>query len=596
MKLGFLIWKFPAQANTFIVNEIKEFIKSGRHDYHIYSLDEPSSYTFDIFKEDLEFIDRDKITYIKKEGLMMEKIVRLSEVPFHSKLKDSDIHSAKEIHDIEEIKHKSIANKFAFSNLAKRIHEDGVKAIYSPFGNYTSDIAMMLKVHYGIPFMFSVHAYDLFTEFNYQKQKAKTCHKALPISEYNKKYLKDLGFPSIKTTVKRINFRSESGSIVGYKSEDKYIFSASRLDPMKGYEYSIKAFSEFLKSNPDYRYYIAGRGDQEYELFLKKIIKDLSIEDKVYFLGFISNEEVISYIKGARFTILSSVELSNSDKEGIPTFFIESLSNGIPAIGSKLSGIPELLNDKVGGLSEQADIDSIVYQMKRLASLLNRKIKKRKMQKQCRMTVSRMYDNLANINILNDALDSLSVEDFFCYNNLELDPFIPIENPGLDSILLNQKPISKDKTFIYNPFNIKIWKIDNFPYKNLQDCNINKYKKLINENYSWFNYEGGCVKDLKTYFNIVKNSNNIIINNDLSFVILNHLFPNSKFILYVPENMEWVREKMIKNGWCQGDLKVIDSTVKGGEAVLELMQKCMKKIIDEDSLEIIKINDKELER
>lgn len=45
-----------------------------------------------------------------------------------------------------------------------------------------------------------------------------------------------------------------------------------------------------------------------------------------------------------------------------------------------------------------------------------------------------------------------------------------------------------------------------------------------------------------------------------------------------------------------GDLKVIDSTVKGGEAVLELMQKCMKKIIDEDSLEIIKINDKELER
>ena len=54
MKLGFLIWKFPAQANTFIVNEIKEFIKSGRHDYHIYSLDKPSSYTFDIFKEDLD--------------------------------------------------------------------------------------------------------------------------------------------------------------------------------------------------------------------------------------------------------------------------------------------------------------------------------------------------------------------------------------------------------------------------------------------------------------------------------------------------------------------------------------------------------------
>ena len=257
MKLGFLIWKFPAQANTFIVNEIKEFIKSGRHDYHIYSLDKPSSYTFDIFKKDLDFIDRDKITYIKKEGLMMEKIVRLSEVPFHSKLKDSDTHDAQEIYDIEEIKHKSIANKFAFSNLAKRIHEDGVKAIYSPFGNYTSDIAMMLKVHYGIPYMFSVHAYDLFTEFNYQKQKAKTCHKALPISEYNKKYLKNLGFPSIKTTVKRINFRSESRGIVKYKSEDKYIFSASRLDPMKGYEYSIKAFSEFLKSNPDYCYYIA---------------------------------------------------------------------------------------------------------------------------------------------------------------------------------------------------------------------------------------------------------------------------------------------------------------------------------------------------
>ena len=71
----------------------------------------------------------------------------------------------------------------------------------------------------------------------------------------------------------------------------------------------------------------------------------MNLSSHVLMLGMISNSEVQRYIKGAAFTILTSIRLPNGDTEGLPTFLVESMNLGVPAVATNLSGIPEIIEE-----------------------------------------------------------------------------------------------------------------------------------------------------------------------------------------------------------------------------------------------------------
>ena len=64
------------------------------------------------------------------------------------------------------IKSEQVCNPVS---LFKAMKKDGIKFIYSPFGNHTADLAMMINKYCGIPYGFSVHAYDIFSSYYFEK-------------------------------------------------------------------------------------------------------------------------------------------------------------------------------------------------------------------------------------------------------------------------------------------------------------------------------------------------------------------------------------------------------------------------------------------
>lgn len=403
-KVAVIAWQFPNRSNTFIVSEMMELHRAGI-DITIYSLSKPTAECEEIYKEELKVL-REKIINIPELRLLDYKAAKDNQIPFFRNYYRQTLELCKTIdpsseNNYNQQEQEAVQNSKGFlKDLIKHIQDSGVNKIYAPFAGGDAEKAMMISYHTGIPYYFTAHAFDLFSSYYYQRMKAKTVEHVFVISEYNKKHMiENLGMPEEKITVRRVNFLAPDEKNI--KSKDlgvKYIFSAGRLDEMKGYEYSIKAFAEFHKIFPDVYYLIVGSGDLE--LSLKQLVKDLKLEGFVHFLGHVSNHTVLEFAKDAEFSILSSIETNDKDKEGLPTCFVESMSLGTPCIGTDYSGVPELIDHGVNGmLAKQKDIQDITSKMTQLYKMIEND-RSGEISKSCKIKITTMFDNQKNINLL----------------------------------------------------------------------------------------------------------------------------------------------------------------------------------------------------
>lgn len=120
---------------------------------------------------------------------------------------------------------------------------------------------------------------------------------------------------------------------VKYKRQEDVIMAISKLK-----DYNI-------------HYYLAGGGDNSR---LVKIAEKYGVADKVHFLGMLKREEI--------FKTLDSMDLyiQPSKTEGLPRAIVEAMSRALPAIGSSVGGIPELLGEQCtfrkGNLDEMQNL------------------------------------------------------------------------------------------------------------------------------------------------------------------------------------------------------------------------------------------------
>jgi glycosyltransferase involved in cell wall biosynthesis len=402
-KVAMFVWQFPSRANTFVMNEVMEMHRRGV-DLTIYSMSMPTAECNIIYKEELKEI-KHKIVNIPYSKLLCHQQLMEDKIAFFQ----NDFRLALELcktvdptlEHYNQQEQECVQNSEKFlEKLIEDLTKRGIEKIYAPFANADAEIAMMVSYHTGIPYYFTAHAYDLFSSYYYQRMKAKSASHVFVISEYNKKYMiEELGMPEEKITVRRINFLAPNPQDIVKKDLGvPYIFGAGRFHEMKGFEYSIRAFYEFHKKHPEIHYVIVGCGELEYEI--KTLIQDLSLDDFVHLMGHVKNREVLEFQKGALFSILSSIELENRDKEGLPTFFVESMSLGTPCIGTNYSGTPELIDHGINGmLTKEKDVEDITSKMLDLYE----KIKldsNGEIGQSCRNKIAAMFDNEKNIHLL----------------------------------------------------------------------------------------------------------------------------------------------------------------------------------------------------
>lgn len=402
-KVAMIAWQFPNRANTFVMNEVMEMHRRGV-DLTIYSMSFPTAECKIIYKDELKQIGH-KIICVPQNKLINHQKIQEDRIAFFQNEFRLNLNLGKTIDPGSETfnqqEQECVQNSSGFlEKFIEDIKSRGIQKIYAPFANGDAEIAMMISYHTGIPYYFTAHAYDLFSSYHYARMKAKTVSHVFAISEYNKNYLiEQLGIPEERITVRRINFLAPVPSEIKDKSLNMpYILSAGRIDEMKGFEYSIKAFAEFRKKYPEVHYVIVGTGSLESKI--KKLILDLGLLDYVHLAGHIKNHEVLELAKGAEFSILSSIEMPNKDKEGLPTCFVESMSLGTPCIGTDYSGTPELIDHGINGmLTKEKDVNDINIKMCELYEMI-KEDNIGSISGSCKAKVENMFNNEENVKLL----------------------------------------------------------------------------------------------------------------------------------------------------------------------------------------------------
>lgn len=105
----------------------------------------------------------------------------------------------------------------------------------------------------------------------------------------------------------------------------------------KGQQYVIEALAKLkTQGREDFEYHLAGGGDHTR---LSELAERLGVANQVVFDGTLPHEEMFAWLDAL------DVYLQPSTVEGMPRALIEALSRGLPALGSRVGGIPELLEE-----------------------------------------------------------------------------------------------------------------------------------------------------------------------------------------------------------------------------------------------------------
>jgi glycosyltransferase involved in cell wall biosynthesis len=146
----------------------------------------------------------------------------------------------------------------------------------------------------------------------------------------------------LEQRIERIKSRSATAPLV--------LGTVAAIDvPYKGQKDVVRAVAELKRRGYNVNYHMVGQGNPK-RLF--SIIQNLGVENEVRIVGALKHNEVFDFLKTL------DVYIQPSKQEGLPRAMLEAMSVALPALGSRVGGMPELLDSSC--LFKPGDVSQIV--------------------------------------------------------------------------------------------------------------------------------------------------------------------------------------------------------------------------------------------
>ncbi len=127
-------------------------------------------------------------------------------------------------------------------------------------------------------------------------------------------------------------------------AEARDIVHAGVLIPRKGVHTLLAAFAQVAVEVPEAHLWIVGKPENAaYAAQLHTQTETLGLQSRVTFVGGVNQQELARYMARARAMVLASLS------EGLPRVVVEGMMSGLVVIASRVSGIPEVIEDSVTG-------------------------------------------------------------------------------------------------------------------------------------------------------------------------------------------------------------------------------------------------------
>ena len=153
----------------------------------------------------------------------------------------------------------------------------------------------------------------------------------------------------------RKKIREQTRAVLVDHNPDVWIWlQIANLRAVKDQDNLLRAFAKLqaLPSAPSLLI-VVGDGPERENLFA--LSKELGISEKVKFMGF--QQDVIPFVTAADGYVLSSIS------EAMPISLLEAAAAGLPLVGTRVGGVPEVINEKIGFLCPPKDSNALANAM-----------------------------------------------------------------------------------------------------------------------------------------------------------------------------------------------------------------------------------------
>jgi glycosyltransferase involved in cell wall biosynthesis len=256
--------------------------------------------------------------------------------------------------------------RFAFE--AER---DGIDHVHAHFATHPALAAFVIGRLAGIPFSFTGHGSDIHVDQTGLDRKLEACAFAIMISDYNKAFVAERCGGEEKMHVIRCGVDVDEFAPPAREPEPAgdrplRIICVAALREVKGHRHLIDACARLRERSVTFECRLVGDGPLRSSLEAR--VRSAGLDDRVSFLGALPRSEVLALLRRSDVAVLASVTDEAGRREGIPVSLMEAMACELPVVASRQSGIPELVEDGVGGLLvEPGDAAGLAEALARLA-------------------------------------------------------------------------------------------------------------------------------------------------------------------------------------------------------------------------------------
>jgi len=244
---------------------------------------------------------------------------------------------------------------------------------HAHFASRAAHVAMLGSRLTGIPYSFTAHAKDIYhEEVDQELLRVKLRHADLvvTVSEFNRRALLRIGdgIPGVEEKVRRLYNGVDLDLFRPRTAPPRVpgrILAVGRFVEKKGFPILIEACGILCQRGIPFTCDLIGSGNQEVRL--EDLIARRGLGDRITMRGALALEQVALEMREASLVVLPCMVGADGNMDALPTVLLEASASGIPAVSTKLSGIPEIVVDgETGYLVAPGDAAALADAMEKV--------------------------------------------------------------------------------------------------------------------------------------------------------------------------------------------------------------------------------------
>jgi glycosyltransferase involved in cell wall biosynthesis len=236
--------------------------------------------------------------------------------------------------------------------IAYEAERDGVSHVHAHFANHPTVAALIVHRLTGIPFSFTAHGHDIHVERRMLRQKIDAASFAIMISDYNTKLVLDECPGTDPAKLRLLHCGADTAlfrpSSTPHQKGTLSIVCVGSFIEVKGHRHLIEACRLLRERGTDIRCHLVGGGPGRADIEAQAAAAGLN--GRVLMHGPLTRPDVARLMSEGDVVVQPSVPTRRGSREGIPVSLMEGMACGLPAVASRLSGIPELIDDGRNGI------------------------------------------------------------------------------------------------------------------------------------------------------------------------------------------------------------------------------------------------------